>query len=112
MAVATPTGTAMTSAMAAISAESGSSAAIPNWLLASGKNDYVVKKPNPERWRALNDRRIRKTKISAGISSTTSPAQRRMTRKILSLLDGLETMARGASTSCMGCGEYALKRKA
>ena len=56
MAVATPTGTATTSAMAAISAESGSSAAMPNWSLVSGKNAAVVKKPNPARWKALSDR--------------------------------------------------------
>src|SRR5260221_9550052 len=112
MAVATPTGTAMTSAIAAISAESGSSAAIPNWLLASGKNDCVVKKPNPARWSALSDRKIRKTRISAVIRSTTIPAPRRMPRKTLSLLDGLETMARGASTSGGVCGESGVRTTA
>src|SRR5215469_15438046 len=96
-AVASPTGTAMMSAMSAISIPRGRIAAMPNWLVLMNQVD-VVKNPKPTARKALSERRIRKTRISPVMASTAAPDARMATRKIRSPEDTEATMARGRSS--------------
>ena len=52
--------------------------------------------------KALAARRIRKTRISPVMTKTDHPDPRRTARKILSPVEGRETMVRGVSSSAAG----------
>ena len=73
----------------------------------------VVKKPNPARWSALSDRKIRKTRISAVIQEHHDPGTAQDAPEDPGpLLDGLETTARGASRRRRLCGESGVRTTA
>ncbi len=98
IAVASATGTAITSAIAAMMTPFGSSVAIPN-RLAAGIQVFVVKKLNPALWKALVARSTRNSAISPVMTSTAAPADRSTPRNILSAREVAVVIGRGTSPS-------------
>src|SRR5215475_3145673 len=97
-AVATPTGTAMMSAITAITTPNGRIAAMPNWWVLMN-HVGVVKKRMPTALNAVSACSTRKTRMLAVMASTASPAPRSRPRNTRSPKATGATMVRSWSSS-------------